>query len=82
MRKRNQHTSDGSKVDIIEIDVLTYSGSAFAVCENGDQVFLNQRLVEKMELQEGDVCNAVLLKNYDDKVHMTPWRAVRVLMAA
>ena len=24
----------------IEIDFLTYSGSAFALCANGDQVFL------------------------------------------
>ena len=34
----------------IEIDYITYSGSAFAVCKNGDQVFLNKRLVEKMDL--------------------------------
>ena len=66
----------------IEIEYITCSGSAFAFCQNGDQVFLNKRLVNKMELQAGDVCNALLLKNYEDKVNTTPWRAVRVLMAA
>ena len=68
--------------EFIEIDYITQSGSAFAVCKNGDQVFLNKRLVKKMDLNEGDICKAFLLKNYDDKIDMTPWRAVRVLMAA
>ena len=36
----------------------------------------------KMDLSEGDICRAFLLKNYEDKIDMTPWRAVRVLMAA
>ena len=66
----------------IEIEYITCSGSAFALCQNGDQVFLNKRLVNKMELQVGDIYNALLLKNYEDKVDTTPWRAVRVLMAA
>lgn len=66
----------------IEINYITHSGSAFAVCMNGDQVFLNKRLVDKMDLHEGDLCSAVLLKNYEDKIDTTPWRAVRVLMAA
>ena len=73
--------STKTKADI-EIDYITYSGSAFAVCKNGDQVFLNKRLVEKMDLHEGDLCSALLLKNYEDKIYTTPWRAVRVLMAS
>ena len=68
--------------EFIKIDYITQSGSAFAVCKNGDQVFLNKRLVNKMDLSEGDICRAFLLKNYEDKIDMTPWRAVRVLMAA
>ena len=62
----------------IEIDFLTYSGSAFALCDNGDQVFLNSRIVDKMQLQEGDICKALLLENFEDKKAITPWRAVRV----
>ena len=66
----------------IEIDFITYCGSAFAYCENGDQVFLNARIVDKMELEEGDICQALLLENFEDKRDVTPWRAVRVSAAA
>ena len=65
----------------IEIDFLTYSGSAFALCANGDQVFLNSRIVDKMQLQEGDICKAIILENFEDKKAVTPWRAVRVSSA-
>ena len=33
----------------------------------------------KMSLFEGDNCHAVMIKNYEDKRDITPWRAVRVL---
>ena len=62
----------------IEIDIVTVSGSAFGLCDNGDQVFLNSRIVDRMELQEGDICRALLLENFEDKRAITPWRAVRV----
>lgn len=62
----------------IQIDYVTSSGSAFALCNNGDWVFLHARLVDKMDLDEGDMCQAVLLENYSDKKDFTPWRAVRV----
>ena len=65
----------------ITVDFVTYSGSAFANCKNGDQVFLNLRIVSKMKLKEGDKCRALLLENYDDKKNVTPWRAVRVTAA-
>lgn len=63
---------------VIEVDYITYSGSAFAFCQNGDQVFLNARIVEKMDLYEGDKCSALLIENFEDKRAVTPWRAVRV----
>ena len=66
----------------IQIDYITRCGSAFAFCENGDQVFLNARIVDKMELDEGDHCRALLLENFEDKKDITPWRAVRVSTAA
>lgn len=79
----NAMTPKSSKAEAnIEIDFITYSGSAFGICENGDQVFLNARIINKMELNEGDVCHALLLENYEDKIDVTPWRAVRVSAAA
>ena len=62
----------------IQIDHVTRYGSAFALCENGDKVFLHARLVEKMNLDEGDVCHAILLANYANKREVTPWRGVWV----
>jgi hypothetical protein len=62
----------------ILIEYVTYSGSAFATCENGDQVFLSARLVDKMDLFDGDQCCALLIENFEDKRDVTPWRAVRV----
>ena len=62
----------------ITVDFITYSGSAFANCKDGDQVFLNPRIVTKMNLKKGDECRALLLENYEDKKNVTPWRAVRV----
>ena len=63
----------------LEIDYVTKTGSAFGVLHNGDQVFLNARIMEKMGLFEGDNCHAVMIKNFEDKRDITPWRAVRVL---
>ena len=76
-------TPSSSKVEAtIEISHIIYSGGAFAYCQNGDQVFLNARIVDKMKLKEGDVCNALLIKNFDDKKDSSQWRAVRVSTAA
>ncbi len=62
----------------ILVEYVTYSGSAFATCRNGDQVFLSARLVDKMDLFDGDQCCALLIENFEDKRDVTPWRAVRV----
>ena len=60
------------------VEYLTATGSAFAVTPQGEQVFLNKRLVETMEVLAGDIYDAFLLPNYPDKQASTPWRAMRV----
>jgi len=62
----------------ILVEYLTDTGSAFAVTPHGEQVFLNRRLVEKMNLEGGEVLDAFLLPNYPDKRETIPWRAMRV----
>lgn len=62
----------------ILVEYLTASGSAFAVTPEGQQVFLNKRLVETMSVAAGDIYNAFLLPNYPDKRDQIPWRAMRV----
>ena len=62
----------------ILVEYLTATGSAFAVTPQGEQVFLNKRLVDTMELLAGDIYEAFLLPNYPDKQASIPWRALRV----
>lgn len=62
----------------IIVEYLTPTGSGFAVTPKGDQVFLNARLVNTMNVQPGDMFNAFLLPNYPDKREQIPWRAMRV----
>ena len=62
----------------VMIESVSYTGSAFGSNEDGDSVFFNQRLVEKVELEMGDIVEAHAIPNYEDKRHETPWRAIRV----
>lgn len=62
----------------ILVEYLTPAGSGFAVTPQGEQVFMNKRLIEAMKVQEGDVYDAYLLPNYPDKQAQIPWRAMRV----
>tara|TARA_R110001592_G_C12859685_1_gene722697 strand:+ start:49 stop:501 length:453 start_codon:yes stop_codon:yes gene_type:complete len=69
---------DTTRNQQIIVEYLTPSGSGFAVNPQGEQVFLNARLVTAMNVQAGDTFNAFLLPNYPDKKEMIPWRAMRV----
>jgi inorganic pyrophosphatase/exopolyphosphatase len=60
------------------IDKLAYSGSAFGVNDKGEAVFINGRIVEKMDIQEGDTVVAHCIPNYPDKADQIPWRCIRV----
>jgi len=62
----------------ITIHDVVDSGSAFGVTEDGDMVFINQRIVSTLNVQPGDVWDAYLLLNYPDKREMIPWRALRL----
>jgi len=62
----------------VMIEGLTYTGSAFGSNEAGDTVFFNQRLVERVSLEVGDIVEAHAIANYEDKRADTPWRAIRV----
>jgi hypothetical protein len=65
----------------ILVEYLTDSGSAFAITEQGDQVFLSERLVTRMGVQPGDIFDAHVLLNYADKRDMIKYRAMRVKAA-
>ena len=60
------------------VEELTYSGSAFGVLANGEGVFINSRIVDKMELAPGIAVHAQVLPNFSDKRDQIPWRVVNV----
>lgn len=62
----------------IMVEYSTDTGSAFAVTPAGEQVFINSRIVSRMELKQGNIYEAFLVPNYEDKRAMIPWRAMRV----
>ena len=62
----------------VTIHEIVDSGSAFGITEDGDMVFINQRIVSALDVKAGDVWDAYLLLNYPDKREMIPWRALRL----
>lgn len=72
------NTTFETKAMNVMIEDVTVSGSAFGSNEDGDTVFFNARLVERMKLDFGDIVCASAIPNYEDKRAETPWRAVRV----
>lgn len=68
---------DTTKKPIV-VEMMTYSGSAFGVTPDGEQVFINSRIVDLLKLKEGMPMMGFLLPNYADKRDTTPWRAMRL----
>ena len=67
-----------SETKQILVEYLTEPGSAFAITEEGDQVFLNQRIVERMNVHPDTVWDAHLVLNYTDKRDTIKYRAMRI----
>lgn len=59
------------------IDQITAMGSAFGSTPTGDAVFFNSRIVKRVDLTEGDLVNALVLPNYEDKRDTCSYRALR-----
>ena len=74
---RNMKEFDTTKMPAV-VETNTFSGSAFAVNSQGEQIFINSRIMERMELEKGDQVTAYVLPNYEDKRDTIPWRAMRV----
>ena len=62
----------------IMVEYITETGSGFTVNPEGEQVFMNKRLIDAMEVEPGNTYEAFLLPNYPDKRDQIPWRAMRV----
>jgi hypothetical protein len=73
-----QHMREAAHHRIVVHEVVD-SGSAFGMTDDGDMVFINQRIVSSVRAQGGEVYEAYLLPNYPDKREMIPWRALRLV---
>lgn len=62
---------------VVLIEMMTYAGSGFGINEDGDGVFLSKRLMDKMELEEGDEILAYCIPNFIDKRDEVPWRCIK-----
>ena len=75
------NTEIKKQVKQILVEYLTDVGSAFAITEEGEQVYLSKRLTEKMDVQPGDIFDAHVLLNYADKRDKIKYRAMRIVVA-
>lgn len=64
----------------VRIDMLTYAGSAFGSTVDGEQVFINGRIVDTLSLSEGMIAMGHLVPNFPDKRDQIPWRAMRMTL--
>ena len=67
----------GSKTVPCCIDQITAAGSAFGSTTDGDAVFFNSRIVARVDMTEGDLVDALVLPNYEDKRDTCSFRALR-----
>lgn len=68
---------------ICTVGNMTKGGSAFAVCEDGEQVFISPKIVEATNIDVGDMLTAYCIDNYRDQDggeerYAVRWRAIRV----
>ena len=61
----------------IMVEDISVAGSAFASNEEGDTVFLNKRIVDRLALEGGEILMAQCIPNYEDKRDLIPWRCIR-----
>ena len=60
------------------VDTLTENGSGFATTETGEAIFINARIMQKMNLKQFDEIDVYVVPNYPDKQDQIKDRATRV----
>lgn len=68
------------RVKLCSIINITRGGSAFAACEDGEQVFLSPKIVEVIGAEPGDLVRAYCIDNHrpeSDGDFAAKWRAIR-----
>jgi hypothetical protein len=69
---------------VCTVNNKTKGGSAFAVCEDGDQVFISPKIVNVTGIDSGDLITAYCIDNHKDEDgrdrYSVRWRAIRVTL--
>lgn len=68
------------QVKLCSISNITRGGSAFAVCEDGEQVFISPKVIEIIGAEVGDLVRAYCIDNHRPEVdgeYSAKWRAIR-----
>ena len=60
------------------VDTLTENGRGFATTETGEAIFINARIMQKMDLKQFDEIDVYVVPNYPDKQDQIKYRATRV----
>ena len=68
---------DEKKTQHATVELINYADSAIAVTEDQEKVFINARIVDKMDLREGETLMVTMVTNFYDKRDDIPWRATR-----
>ena len=67
-----------TRTETATVEYISYSNSGVARTEEQDGIYINMRIVEKLDLKEGEQVRVTMVPNYYDKVEEVPWRATRV----
>tara|TARA_R100001443_G_scaffold30122_1_gene43630 strand:+ start:408 stop:842 length:435 start_codon:yes stop_codon:yes gene_type:complete len=71
-----------TELKIAVVEEIVFSGSAFAVTKDGDGIFINSRIVDKLGLKPGDSIQAYIVPNYPDKADQIKYRAMRASLVS
>ncbi len=67
---------------ICTVNNKTKGGSAFAICQNDEQVFISPKIVDATHIEVGDMLTAYCVDNHRDQEgverYSVRWRAIRV----
>lgn len=70
---------------ICTVNNKTRGGSAFAVCEDGEQVFISPKIVDATRVEIGDLLTAYCIDNHrqendGEARYAVRWRAIRITL--
>ena len=66
-----------TKLNIV-LENLSRANNGFALSDEGERVFIGNRIVEAADLREWDYLQALCIPNYEERRADIPWRCIRI----